>query len=98
MNALRLLPSAQRDLDKIWNYTAKAWGPDQAEAYVSTLRRDMERLREFPELGPLHPSRVGNFRKLPSGHHMIYYLVSTESVEVVRVLHERMDVTRHLPG
>lgn len=98
MKSLRLLPSARRDLDVIWDYTAAAWGLDQAEAYITTLRRDMERLREFPELGAEHPSRHAKFRKLPSGHHFIYYVVSDATIEVVRVLHERMDVVRHLAG
>lgn len=97
MNALRLLPSAQRDLDKIWDYTAKAWDADQAENYLNALRRDMERLCAFPELGPSHSSRVASFRKLASGHHVIFYLVLEDTIEVVRVLHERMDLVRHLP-
>ena len=96
MKALHLLPSAQRDLDAIWDYTAQAWGLDQAQSYVLTLQRDMERLREFPMLGAAHPSRHATFRKLPSGHHFIYYLVAETAIEVVRVLHERMDVSRHL--
>lgn len=97
MKALHLLPSAQRDLDAIWDYTAAAWGLEQAENYLQTLRRDMERLRDYPELGPAHRSRHGSFRKLPSGHHFIFYVVGDSTVEVVRVLHERMDVTQQ-PG
>lgn len=97
MKALHLLPSARRDLDSIWDYTAAAWGLDQAESYITTLRRDMERLRAFPELGAEHASRHAKFRKLPNGHHFIYDVVTSCSVDVVRVLHERMDVARHLP-
>jgi len=95
---LHLLPSAQRDLDAIWDYTANAWGIDQAESYVTALRRDMEQLREYPQLGVVHASRHASFRKLPSGHHFIYYVIAGAGVEVVRVLHERMDVARLLSG
>lgn len=98
MKELRLRPSAQRDLNAIWDYTAQSWGLDQAKAYLATLRRDMGRLCEFPGLGAEHPSRHARFRKLPSGHHFIYFLITKTNVDVVRVLHERMDVTRHLPG
>lgn len=69
---------------------------DQAESYIRTLRRDMERLRDYPELGPAHPSRLAAFRKLASGHHIVFYLVAEASVDVVRVLHERMDAERQL--
>jgi len=96
VTSLRLLPSAQRDLDAIWDYTAAAWGVDQAESYVQTLARDMERLRHYPQLGRVHPSRHAAFRKLPSGHHIIFYIVVHSAVEVVRVLHERMDASRQL--
>jgi toxin ParE1/3/4 len=98
VKALRLFPAAQRDLDTIWDYTAAAWGLEQAEAYIQTLHRDMERLRDYPELGPVHPSRIAAFRKLASGHHIIFYIVQGSAVEVVRVLHARMDVKRQLGG
>lgn len=98
MKPLHLLRSALRDFDTIWTYTAKIWGVDQADTYLTALHNDMERLREYPELGPAHPSRLAGFRKLPSGHHVIFYLVQDDCVEVVRVLHERMDVKRQLDG
>lgn len=98
MKPLRLLRSALRDLDTIWTYTARTWGVAQADTYVTALHCDMERLREYPELGPAHPSRIAAFRKLPSGHHVIFYLVLEDCVEVVRVLHERMDLKRQLDG
>lgn len=96
MKSIHLRPSAQRDLDTIWDYTATAWGVDQAECYVQTLRHDLDRLRGYPELGPAHPSRHAAFRKLPSGHHIIFYIVAGSAVEVVRILHERMDMGRQL--
>lgn len=98
MKTLRLLPSARRDLDAIWDYTAQVWGLDQAESYVATLGRDMGRLQDYPELGPVHRSRVGAFRKFPSGHHLIFYQVTDANVVIVRVLHERMDVPGQLGG
>ena len=31
-----------------------------------------------------------------SGHHFIFFLIDDESVDVVRVMHERRDAVRHL--
>lgn len=92
MTAIHLAPLARRDLAAIWAYTAEAWGRAQADAYTANIHRDMGRLREFPAIGSLHKSRVGNFRKLSSGHHLIFYVVGDDGVAIIRVLHERMDV------
>jgi toxin ParE1/3/4 len=70
----------------------ETWSVDQADNYVRTLDNDMQRLREYPELGAPHPTRLANFRKLASGHHLIFYLLDGQDIEIVRILHERMDV------
>lgn len=83
--------SAARDIDAIADYTIERWGEEQARKYVATLRQDIESLREFARRYPEHLSRGRTFRKMASGHHIVFYLVSEETVDVVRVLHERMD-------
>jgi toxin ParE1/3/4 len=92
VTALRIAPQARRDLASIWSYTAEAWGRTQADDYTASLYRDMDRLRDFPDMGSPYVSRVGHFRKLSSGHHLIFYVAGDNGVEIVRVLHERMDV------
>lgn len=96
MTEIRLAPAAIRDMKAIWSYTLEAWSIDQADSYTATLHRDIARLRDFPELGTPYASRHGNFRKLPSAHHLIFYLVNERTVEIVRVLHKRMDVAGKL--
>lgn len=96
MKSLKIAPAARRDLSAIWQYTANAWGHAQAETYLTALHQDMRRLREFPDIGTPHPSRIGQFRKVPSGHHLIFYLIYGDAVEVIRVLHERMDIRAQL--
>ena len=96
MTPLRIRRAARQDMAAIWAYTARAWGHDQADAYVTALSHDIDRLRTFPEIGAPHPSRHGQFRKLVSGHHLIFYLVGQDGVDVVRVLHQRMDTGRWL--
>lgn len=91
MKKVRLAPAARRDVQAIWPHTAKAWSIGQADSYVTGLHNDMARLLDFPGLGSPHTIRLGNFRKLPSGHHLIFYIVGDAGVEIVRVLHERAD-------
>ena len=37
MDKFRLLPEAEKDLESIWQYTAKNWGVDQADYYIDGL-------------------------------------------------------------
>ena len=37
MAEYRLTPAAERDLEKIWRYTQKTWGIEQAGRYIDTL-------------------------------------------------------------
>jgi toxin ParE1/3/4 len=35
--------------------------------------------------------------KIPCGSHVLFYRLTAEGVDVVRILHERMDFERHIP-
>ncbi|MCG7859837.1 type II toxin-antitoxin system RelE/ParE family toxin, partial [Flavihumibacter sediminis] len=41
---------ATLDLDRIWDYTAEAWGADQAEGYLESLRSTILTLSEMPQI------------------------------------------------
>lgn len=96
MHEVLVLPSAQADLDDIATYTKEQWGRDQARRYLSSLQSDITCLNRFPRMHPAHQSRHGSFRKMSSGEHLVFFLVSETTVEVVRVLHNRMDVEEAL--
>jgi toxin ParE1/3/4 len=91
-----LRPAAGRDLDAIAVYTKKQWGARQAQLYVAALRADIETLADFPMRHELLHIDGSHFRKLSSGHHLVFYVVEAYTVSVVRILHERMDIDRHL--
>jgi toxin ParE1/3/4 len=88
---VRFRASASRDLRQIASQTRQRWGAAQAARYVDRLRQDIQSLMEFALRFPLHEGSSVPLRKMPSGHHIVFYLVSETEVEVVRVLHERMD-------
>ncbi|MFC9363759.1 type II toxin-antitoxin system RelE/ParE family toxin [Rhodococcus sp. NPDC057014] len=97
MSRFLLSPAAQADLEDIWDYTADRWDVDQAEEYLRELQRGIERAAANPLVGrPCDEIRTG-YRTLAVGAHMLFYRVTAEGdVDVVRVLHQRMDVDRHL--
>ena len=91
-----LKPRAQRDLDKIWDYTADTWGLDQAEAYIRQIQHSLESLADDPRLGrPCDDIRAG-YRKHRTGAHFIFYRIGEGVIDVVRILHQQMDFDQHL--
>lgn len=82
MRETRLRPVAAADVEAI---------ADQARIYVGALRHDIASLSTDAERFPLHEETRLGLRRMRSGQHLVFYLVGDHAVEVVRVLHERMD-------
>ncbi len=59
------------------------------------LNGTFEALAENPELERIYEVYEG-LRVYPSGRHLIFFLATNEGIDVVRVLHERMDIPSHL--
>jgi toxin ParE1/3/4 len=96
MNHYVLSPRAQHDLASIWDYTAQRWGEDQAERYVRQLQASIEQIASDPGLGaPCDDIRAG-YRKHPSGSHLLFYRRIDSGIDIVRILHARMDLPQHL--
>lgn len=91
-----LAPKAQQDLSDIWDYTAKQWGAAQAENYIRGIWRVIqEQLTDFnasQEAGYIRPG----YRKALSGSHLIFFKPTAAGITVVRILHQSMDLPRHL--
>jgi len=89
----RLRPEALADLEEVWLYTAREWGIDQADRYVASVIARIEAIAERPNSGsPISETLMG-YRKVRSGHHLAIYRATKDEVIVVRVLHEREDLT-----
>ncbi|MEI6253671.1 MAG: type II toxin-antitoxin system RelE/ParE family toxin [Mycobacteriaceae bacterium] len=97
MNRYLFSPAAQADLDQIWDYTFEHWGLEQAEGYLRDIQRTAERSAVNPLIGrPCDEIRPG-YRAVAAGSHRLYYRVNADGIiDVKRVLHQRMDVDRHL--
>lgn len=91
-----LSPRAQSDFDEIWDYTARHWGADQAEAYIRQLWRDIEAVAAKPTIGRPCPEVRAGYHKFRSGSHVIFFPLSRGSIDVVRILHGRIDFEQHL--
>ncbi len=91
-----LSPRAKLDMEEIWDHTAKRWGIDQAEIYTRKLWQQIEALAAHPTIGRACPEVRAGYYKYPSGSHYLFYRRINGGIDVVRILHERMDFTQHI--
>ena len=92
----RLTPAALRDIESIWQYTAEQWGVAQASFYIDKLDACFDVLAQSPTVAPTCDHIRPGYRRQLVEHHAVYYRIEGAMVIVVRVLHERMHVPRHL--
>jgi toxin ParE1/3/4 len=99
MTGYLLSPAAVADLEQIWEYTARNWGEDQAARYTIGIRDACRALAEGHRQGrPIDDIRPG-YRKLTVRSHVLFYRVTDAGlIEVIRILHQHMDVAAHLRG
>lgn len=96
MTSYRLSPAAQRDLSSIWDFTQERWDESQAEIYMSEIRAAIERIAAAPGRGRACDEIREGYRRYSIGSHLVFYVERTGGVDVIRVLHHRMDPSRHL--
>ncbi|MBE9607087.1 type II toxin-antitoxin system RelE/ParE family toxin [Acetobacteraceae bacterium H6797] len=89
-------PRALTDLDEIWDHSAREWGVERAEAYLRDLARHAQRLADNPALGRSCAEVRAGYYRYPAGAHVIFYRGVATGIEVIRILHARMDAWRHL--
>ncbi len=95
MSRFVLSPLAQGDLNAIWDYTVDHWGSEQAEQYIRLIARAIEAVAEAPKRGKACGHIRQGYRKYPAGSHVIFYKTGQNGIDVVRILHSRMDFERH---
>lgn len=94
---VRLARSAVRDLARIGEHTRTNWGESQATRYRELVKARFEWLtrnrplwRERSDLGP------GIFVCREQSH-LVVFREHDAGMEILRVLHARMDIQQHLP-
>ncbi|MFY7959118.1 MAG: type II toxin-antitoxin system RelE/ParE family toxin [Elsteraceae bacterium] len=93
---VRLTPRAEADLEDIWRYSAEVWGKSRAETYLRTIIGHIESLASVQTLGRDCSDIREGYRRLNAGSHILFYRLEADGPIIVRVLHQRMDVTRQL--
>lgn len=97
MSGFLLSPAARADFTEIWDYTASRWGVDQAERYVRELTAACQGLADRRLTGRTIDDIRAGYSKLSVGSHFLFYrLTDTGLINIVRVLHQRMDIPERM--
>jgi toxin ParE1/3/4 len=111
MARFRISRSAERDLIRILATSEARWGESARRRYAHLLAAAMRKAatdpfgavsRERSDLRPgvrsMHVSHArSSSARVRSPVHILYYRQAGEGqIEIIRVLHQRMDPTRHL--
>lgn len=94
----KITKEALNDLEKIWLYTFETWSLKQADHYFDLLMNEIEYLSENPKSGKDYSEiRKGYFRSRVKSH-FIFYRINTknEDIEIIRILHQQMDISSRL--
>ncbi len=96
MAAFRLAAKAKTDLKSIGSYAERTWGREQRNKYLARLDSTFHTLAYAPYKGRACDDIREGYRKYRVGKHIVFYRQTGDSIEVIRVLHERMDLTSQL--
>ena len=104
---IRLGAAAEVDFANILKWTTENFGARQSRTYRDTLVQAIGELADGPAvvgsktrdeivagLRTLHIAR----RDRRGSHFLMYRAAQNNTIEIVRILHDRMDLGRHLPS
>ncbi|WP_396177772.1 type II toxin-antitoxin system RelE/ParE family toxin [Flavobacterium sp.] len=88
-----LTNKAVADLAEIWDYTNEQWSERQANKYYQNLLESCEEIAHNPNFGKHYNIVSKDLLGFKSNHHIIFFrIISTKEIEILRILHERMDM------
>ena len=97
LTKLQSFRAKMKNINKIWIYTAETWSIEQADRYYNLIYDEIEFIVENFKLA----RDFGKIRKSYKYSKVKSYLIffkkdKNNEIEVIRVLHERMDIENRL--
>ena len=94
----RISIEAKNDIEKIWLYTFENWSIEQADRYFDLIMDEIEYIAENPASGKDFSDVRKGYLRTRIKSHFIFYKENKKlkEVEIIRVLHQRMDIENRL--
>jgi toxin ParE1/3/4 len=88
---------AIEDINKIWNYTVENWSKEQADRYYNLIYDEIEYIVWNFELAHDFSKIRKSYKYSKVKSHLIFFKKDKNNeIEIVRVLHERMNIENRL--
>ena len=84
------------DLEEVWLYTVDKWSIEQADRYYNLIFDEIAFICKNPKAGKQMEDVRKSYRAAKVKSHFIFYKVENDIVQIVRILHERMDIENRL--
>ncbi|MBC8320509.1 MAG: type II toxin-antitoxin system RelE/ParE family toxin [Bacteroidetes bacterium] len=89
----KISEKAIEDLENIWTYTLHSWSIEQADRYYNLIINEIEFITKNFMIGKSMDHTKNGYRASIVKSHLIFYRKSQDNqVEVIRILHQRMDI------
>ena len=94
----KISQEAAKDLENIFIYTIENWSIDQGNRYLNLILNEIEYLCLQPNSGfDYSHVRKGYLRSKVKSHFIFYKVnIKKEEIEVIRALHQMMDLESQL--
>jgi toxin ParE1/3/4 len=97
MAKLKFTNNAVKDLSDIWSYTIETWYESQAHKYYKLIISACSTIAKKPQIGKVYPEIYPDLKGKDTLKHLIFYRVlEDQSIEITRILLERMDLKNKL--
>jgi toxin ParE1/3/4 len=96
MGQISLTFAAERDLINIYLFGLAEFGVKQADRYAEDMASKLALIADNPSFGADYAFAQKGLRRAEYSAHAIYYRQTAAGILVLRILHGRMDVGRHL--
>ncbi len=83
---------AVSDLEEIWLYTGEKWSLQQADRYYNLIFDEINYICKNNTAGKSMEHVRKGYRASKVKSHLIFYRVLNGTIEIIRILHERMDI------
>ncbi len=92
----RISEAAINDLDGIWEYTFLKWSKEQADRYQNLIMNEIEFIAENISSGKSMNHIKDGYLVSYVKSHMIFFKRKEGIVEIIRILHQKMDIESNL--
>ena len=87
---------AVSDLEEIWLYTVQKWSVEQADRYYNLIFDEINYICRNINTGKSMKDVRKGYLASKVKSYLIFFRVSNDTLEIIRILHERMDIKNRL--